>query len=224
MYQFKITEKTDADAIQKAHMQEGVHMGVFIPMDKQMRKFRKSADDRTAEKSEDDSDLKKGKGVMDEAKWEKAKKVVAKQKKAPKDKHAMISHIYQQMGGKYSSESKKSEFDSDDLMKAAGAHQYVRREPDGKGGWTYYYRDPKTGKVVSGKKLSAKKRFTAHKEQHEKHRKEFYAAKTQDVRSEARRKGERHLEAASTAKKESEKKKTKKSEFSSNDLMKAATG
>lgn len=215
MYQYKVTEKTDYDAIQKAHMEEGVRPGVFMPLDVQMRKARASKNgEPKVEKSEDD--IEKGKGVLDEAKWERAKKIVAKQKKAPADKYAMISHIYQKMGGKYS--SKKSEFDADDLMKAA---QFARKEPDGKGGWIYYYRNPKTGKVEAGKKFSAKQRFGAHKEQHEKHRKEFYAAKTHGVRTEAREKGEHHLGAARAAKKEMGK---KKSDFDGADLMKAAIG
>lgn len=50
-------------------------------------------------------DLVKGKGVADEATWERAKKQARKQEGA-EDFYALVSHIYQKMGGTYTKKAK----------------------------------------------------------------------------------------------------------------------
>lgn len=70
---------------------------------------------------ESDEEIIKGKGVLDESKWESAKKTVRGQKKQPGDFYAMVSHIYQNMGGRYKGSTKKAEPDVfDRLLEKAG--------------------------------------------------------------------------------------------------------
>jgi len=77
------------------------------------------------------------KNILDEGIWKKAKKSAEKQKAGAQDFYALVSHIYQKMGGRYSKKGgmKKATDDLRYLLKA----KYIRRVHKPGGGYRYFY-------------------------------------------------------------------------------------